>query len=167
MKAQNRKTKIAVMCLLIAAVASGAFIVTPALAHTRCKAIRAVQHDELITTNCPSPIGFCAGGTIVGNHGLRGTTFFSAVSFDPIPSDSLGRLAVPGTSTFTTDDGTLTINDVSVFDVARGTFAGVGRIVSGTGRFAGATGDIFTTGRVAPDGQSFTTDTTGEICFQK
>jgi len=52
-----------------------------------------------------------------------------------------------------------------VFDVARGTFAGVGRITTGTGRFAGATGDVFTTGRVSADGLSFTTDMTAEICF--
>jgi hypothetical protein len=46
---------------------------------------------------------------------------------------------------------------VSVFDVERGTFAGVGRIVDGTGKFAGATGDVFTYGHVSEDGSSFTT----------
>ena len=133
-------------------------------ADPQCKPIQAVQRDVLITQNCPSPVGFCAGGTITGNHGLRGTTFFSAVNFDPIPSDALGRLVVPGESTFTTDDGVLTISDVSAFDVALGTFAGVGRIINGTGSYAGATGTIFTTGRVGTNG-SFVTDTTGEICL--
>jgi hypothetical protein len=140
-------------------------IAAPASADPQCKPIIAVQRDVLVTDDCPSPIGFCAGGTITGNHGLRGTSFFSAVNFDPIPSDALGRLVVPGQSTFTTDDGVLTISDVSVFDVARGVFAGVGRIVQGTGRFAGATGEIFTTGRVSADGTSFVTDTTGTICL--
>ena len=46
---------------------------------------------------------------------------------------------------------------MSVFDVERGTFAGVGRIVDGTGKFAGATGDVFTYGHVSEDGSSFTT----------
>jgi hypothetical protein len=135
-----------------------------ATAEPSCKPIVAVQRDVLLAENCPSPVAFCAGGTITGNHGLRGTTFFSALSFDPIAGDPVGRLVVPGISTFTTDDGVLTISDVSAFDVPRGTFAGVGRIVAGTGRFAGATGDIFTTGRVGADGTTFVTDTTGEIC---
>jgi hypothetical protein len=112
-------------------------------AEPQCKPIVAVQRDALVTENCTSPIGFCAGGTITGNRGLCGTTFFSGLSFDPIPGDPDGRLAVPGVSTFTTDDGVLTISDVSVFDVQRGAFAGIGRIEEGTGQFAGATGDIF------------------------
>ena len=148
------------MCVLVVA------FVPSVLAESDCKPIVAIQRDVLITENCPSPIGFCAGGTITGNHGLRGTTFFSAVSFDPIVNDSHGRLVVPGQSTFTTDDGVLQISDVSVFDVARGTFSGIGKITNGTGKWEGATGDIFTTGRVGPNG-SFTTDTTGEICLPK
>ena len=136
-----------------------------ALADAQCKPVIAVERDALVTQGCPSPIGFCAGGTVCGNHGLRGTSFYSAASFDPILSDPLGRLVVPGILTYTTDDGVLTINDVSVFDVAHGTFAGSGRITGGTGRFAGATGDILTTGRMGSDGLSFTTDVTGQICF--
>lgn len=147
------------MFLLMAIAAQGA------LANPQCKTIFAVQHDKLTTEGCTSPVGFCAGGTFTGNHGFNGNFFFSALSFDPIPSDPLGRLVVPGVSIYTTDDGKLTISDVSVFDVERGIFAGVGRITEGTGRFAGATGEIFTTGRVSADGQSFTTDMTGDICF--
>lgn len=153
------KFRAVTMFLLMAIAAQGV------LANPQCKTIFAVQHDKLITEGCTSPIGFCAGGTFSGNHGFRGNFFFSALSFDPILSDALGRLVVPGVSTYTTDDGKLTISDVSVFDTARGIFAGVGRITEGTGRFTGATGEIFTTGRVSPDGQSFTTDMTGDICF--
>jgi hypothetical protein len=134
-------------------------------ASSNCKTIFAVQHDRLITDGCTSPIGFCAGGTFSGNHGFRGNFFFSALSFDAIVNDPLGRLVVPGVSTYTTDDGRLTISDVSVFDTTRGIFAGVGRITEGTGRFAGATGEVFTTGRVSADGLNFTTDMTADICF--
>ncbi len=137
-----------------------------AVASPQCKSFFAVQHDQLITEGCTSPIGFCAGGTFSGNHGFRGNFFFSALSFIPIANDDFGRLVVPGTSIYTTSDGVLTISDVSVFDSPpRGTFAGIGRIISGTGRFAGATGDIFTAGRVSADGLSFTTDMTAQICF--
>ena len=161
MKTRIVKSRVLMIGLLMA-------ILAPVgLAQTECKAIKAVQRDVLISDGCTSPVGFCAGGTIDGNHGLRGTSFFSGLSFNPIPSDPLGRLAVPGVSTYTTDDGTITISDVSVFDVARGTFAGVGQITGGTGRFAGATGDIFTTGRVLTGGSSFITNVTGTLCLPK
>src|SRR6185295_1236393 len=157
MKSQLTRSRIAVICLLVA-------IAAPvASAAAQCKTFFAVQRDRLVTEGCTSPIGFCAAGTFNGNHGFRGNFFFSALSFDPIVSDPLGRLVVPGTSTYTTNDGILTISDVSVFDTVRGTFAGVGRITEGTGRFNGATGEVFTTGRVSADGLNFTTDMTAEI----
>jgi len=118
----------------------------------------------LTTEACNSPVGFCAAGTFKGNHGFKGTSFFSAISFNPIANDPQGRQVVPGVSTYTTEDGSITISDVSVFDTARGTFSGVGRIVQGTGRFAGATGDVFTAGHALPDG-SFTNELNGEICL--
>ena len=139
-----------------------------------CKTIHATHADLLLPPGpqCPSPVGFCAGGDEVrGNHGFSGSFSFSALAFNPIAGDPLGRLSVPGISTYTTPDGTLTISDVSVFDPAApqgtgtGTFAGTGRITEGTGRFAGATGDIFTSGRVGSDGLSFTTEATIEICI--
>jgi hypothetical protein len=115
------------------------------------------QQDVLVSDGCTSPVGFCARGTFKGNHGFQGTSAFSALAFDPIPNDPLGRLAVPGTSTYTTRDGQITVSDVSAFDVSGGTFAGVGRIVEGAGEFAGATGDVFTYGHVSEDGASFST----------
>jgi hypothetical protein len=159
MRTNILKSRILAASLLIVTLAS---LVS---ANPQCKSIFAVQQDRLTTEGCTSPVGFCAAGTFTGNHGFRGNFFFSALSFDPIVSDPIGRLVVPGISTYTTNDGVLTISDVSVFDTARGTFAGVGRITSGTGRFEGATGDVFTTGRVSADGLSFTTDMTSQICF--
>jgi hypothetical protein len=127
--------------------------------------ITGTQEDALFTDGCTSPVGFCARGTFKGNHGFKGTSAFSALAFDPIPNDPLGRLAVPGNSTYTTSDGQITVSDASVFDVERGTFAGVGRIVEGTGKFAGATGNVFTYGHVSTDGNSFTTTFVIELAF--
>jgi hypothetical protein len=127
--------------------------------------ITGTQEDALFTDGCTSPVGFCARGTFKGNHGFQGTSAFSAMAFDPIPNDPLGRLAVPGNSTYTTRDGQIIVSDVSVFDVERGTFAGVGRIVEGTGEFAGTTGDVFTYGHVSADGNSFTTTFVIELLF--
>ena len=163
--------------LRLAAVLLGtAFLSVPSApaAAPHCQTIIAHDDSALIPPgpDCPSPVGFCAASDRVqGNHGFRGTFFFQALAFEPIASDPLGRLVVSGVSTFTTPDGTLTISDVSVFDPAApqgsgtGTFSGIGRITGGTGRFAGATGDVFTAGRTREGGTAFTTDTTLEICF--
>ena len=163
MKTRHTLAAFALFCA--GALAPSALKPAAALADSQCKPVIAVERDALVAEGCPSPIGFCAGGTVSGNHGLRGTSFYSAANFDPIPSDPQGRLVVPGILTYTTDDGVLTIDDVSVFDVARGIFAGAGRITNGTGRFAGATGDIFTTGRMDPGGTSFVTEVTGRLCL--
>lgn len=119
--------------------------------------LKGTQADALVADGCTSPVGFCTRGTFKGNRGFKGTSAFSALAFDPIPNDPLGRLALSGVSTYTTRDGQITVSDVSVLDVARGTFAGVGRIVDGTGEFAGASGDAFTSGHVSEDGESFKT----------
>jgi len=136
-----------------------------AVATGRGTVITGTQEDVLVTDGCTSPVGFCARGTFKGNHGFKGASGFSAFSFDLIPNDPIGRLAVPGESTYTTSDGQITVSDVSVFDVERGTFAGVGRIVAATGEFAGATGDVFTYGHVSEDGNSFTTRFVIELQF--
>jgi hypothetical protein len=131
----------------------------------KCTSVFGTQRDSLVTTGCASPVGFCTAGTVSGNHGLRGTSTFSALAFDPIASDPLGRIAAPGTTTYTTDDGTLVVQEVSAFDVQAGTLAGIGRIVEGTGAYLGATGDLFSTRRVSADGKTITGDLTGEICL--
>ena len=150
------KFQVVTMCLLIAIAVQGA-------SASQCKTFFAVQHDRLITEGCTSPVGFCAGGTFTGNHGFRGNFSFIALSFVDLGNGI--RQAVPGISVYETEDGTLKISDVSVLDNDRLTFAGVGHIIEGTGRFAGATGDVFTTGRVSADRLSFTTDMTAQICF--
>lgn len=161
---------------LVAVLLGVAFLSAPSAptAAAQCQTINAVDDSVLVPPgpDCPSPVGFCAASDrVLGNHGFRGTFFFQALAFEAIASDPSGRLVVSGISTFTMPDGTLTISDVSVFDPAApqgggtGTFSGIGRITSGTGRFAGVTGDVFTAGRTREGGTAFTTNTTLEICF--
>jgi hypothetical protein len=115
--------------------------------------------DTLVTAGCLSPVGFCTGGPITGNKGFQGgtDTFTQVAPTEPIPGDPFGRQTVEGLSTYTTKKGSIIIRDVSVLDPVRNTFAGTGRIVGGTGEFAGATGNDFTFGHLNPDGSFFTT----------
>jgi hypothetical protein len=136
-----------------------------AMAAPGCKVMTGTQDESLVSDQCTSPVGFCTRGTFKGKPGFQGTTSFSALAFDPIPNDPLGRLAVPGTMTYTTSRGDITVSDVSVLDVERGTLAGIGRIVGGAGEFAAATGDVFTYGHVSTDGQSFTRTFVIELCL--
>lgn len=159
-----RRDRLALALCLLATTLFGSAAQPPG-ADEGCKVITGTQEDALVSADCTSPVGFCARGTFKGNHGFRGESSFSALAFDPIPNDPLGRLSVPGESTYTTTDGQITVSDVSVFDVERGTFAGTGRIVGGTGRFAGATGDVFTYGHVSEDGLSFATTFVIELCL--
>ena len=145
------------------AVVGGAL--APPAAAEECKDLKGTQRDSLYSDGCTSPVGFCARGTFKGNHGFEGQSAFSARAFDPIPDDPLGRLAVPGTSSYTTVEGTILVDDVSAFDVERGTYAGIGRIVDGTAVYEGATGDVFTYGHVGADGSSFTTKFVIELCL--
>lgn len=167
MRTLNTKSKMFAISLLITMVASAGLANQTVKTETPisdCISVSLREQSKLITQGCDSPVGFCAGGTFKGNNGFKGSSFFSAISFNPIQNDPQGRQVVPGVSTYTTNDGSITISDVSVFDTARGTFSGIGRIVQGTGRFAGATGDVFTAGRTLPDG-SFINELNGEICL--
>src|SRR5262245_18936856 len=119
MKTRKMEVRGIAICLSVALGVGAVFALTvapAAWADAECKTIHAVHHDALIPPGpeCPSPVSFCAGGDeLRGNHGFRGSFFFSAISFSPIPDDPFNRLAVPGVSTYTTADGTLTISDVS------------------------------------------------------
>jgi hypothetical protein len=168
MKTHLKSTMLAISLLvaLIAPVALARLEIKTKRSEFECLSIFASDHQALITTGCTSPVGFCAGGTFNGNHGFKGTSSFIAKAFHPIPDDDKGRQVVPGESTYTTADGSITISDVSAFDSERGTFSGIGRIESGTGRFAGATGDVFTAGRALPDG-NFINEFKAEICIPR
>src|SRR5687767_8958087 len=41
-----------------------------------CREVRALIVDTSAPADCPSPYRFCAAGTVEGNRGLNGTTYF-------------------------------------------------------------------------------------------
>jgi len=131
----------------------------------RCRTLRIEARGIFVSgASCPSPVGLCVEGTFRG--GLRGTVFLSAEAANPVPSDPLGRQAVVGSLDFTTRDGVFTVDTVTVFDAERGTAAGSGRVVDGSGRFAGASGDHIVFGQVLPDGSIKTTQRT-TLCLPR
>jgi hypothetical protein len=94
-------------------------------------------------------------GTI-DNGLLRGTTSFAAQFID-------AKGDYVGTTTIVTDHGTLTLADVGVLN-ADGSFTDHATVTGGTGRFAGATGELVFQGHELADGVHFLDDSiTGEV----
>src|SRR4051812_41991892 len=113
-------------------------------------------HTE-ISAQLTSPTS--TAGSIQGGL-LRGTTEFNAVFVDA-QGDYVGTLVI------TTKHGTLTLQDQGALNPVTGEFTDHLTVVSGTGRFAGATGELsdqgvldLQTGAFAPTGL------TGQICLQ-
>lgn len=140
-----------------------------AAAADECKRV----HAQIISTpifGClTSPIGLCTSGTIEGNHGLRGSTFFTADSAAPGPAtahNAAATISYSGVLEITTAHGVLVTRDTGIFDQASGIFSSYDVVDSddSTGRYAGATGTLFIGGTTV-NGQFVTTVITGEICL--
>jgi hypothetical protein len=98
-------------------------------------------------------------GTI-DNGLLRGTTSFAAEFID-------ANGDYVGTTTVVSDQGSLTLADVGVFN-ADGTFTDHATVTGGTSRFAGATGELVFQGHELADGVHFLDDSiTGEVCIDQ
>jgi hypothetical protein len=140
-----------VVALAAAALVGAAAL--PAVA-TACKTVRTT-----IDTSLTGPTS--TEGTIESGI-LKGTTAFSGAFTAAVEPTTLGYT---GTLTITTDQGTLTISDVGVLDLANNAFAEIDRVTGGTGRFAGATGTLFVSGPFDPVAGSFEGAITGEVCL--
>ena len=87
------------------------------------------------------------------------------------PSAGMPNAEVPSTlsysavQVFHTERGDLFMSVVGVSDNARHVFTELARITGGTGRFTNATGNLFISGTLTPDGIGFQSKVTGEICF--
>ena len=145
--------------LLIVSVAS------PALAERnedgKCHKIHGTIVDVQVTEGCTSPNKFCAAGTVEGNHGLNGTTYFRMDGAVRGPATAPGTLATSGVLVYTTDRGTLTVRESGLSGLGS-FFTAFQEVLEGTGEYEGATGHLWVAGSRF-DGY-FEADLSGVIC---
>ena len=145
--------------LLIASLAS------PALAD-ECKQTHGTILDAQVTEGCTSPNRFCAAGTVTGNHGLNGTTWFVMDGAVRGPATAPGSVATSGILVYTTDRGTLTVRESGLSGLSEsgsGYFTAFQQVLSGTGEYEGATGHLWVLGKVIENG--FDSEIRGVICL--
>lgn len=138
---------------------------SPTLAD-ECKKIHGTIVDVQVIEGCTSPNKFCAEGTVTGNHGLNGTTYFVMDGAVRGPATLPGSLATSGVLVYTTDGGTLTVRESGLSGLResdQGYFTAFQQVLEGTGEYEGATGHLWVLGQAFPD--RFEAGIRGEICL--
>jgi hypothetical protein len=137
----------------------------PAEAEVECEEI------EATLTSTADLSTFTTAGTIRGD--LRGTTSFTgdASSLTPISGPSSPPLnstfSYTGDLIITTRKGTLTTRSIGVFElVPFGVGTQFDRVISGTGKFQGATGLLYFNFTANSDLSGFTSSVAGELCLE-
>src|SRR6478672_4580324 len=80
----------------------------------KCQEVRAKIVDTSDPLNCVSTYNFCASGTVVGNVGLVGTTYFVLDGVGRRPDSAPGWSVTSGLLVYTTEGGTLTVRETGV-----------------------------------------------------
>jgi hypothetical protein len=88
----------------------------------------------------------CTGGPLTG--GLAGTLSWRMDSLESTSDPDVVKLT--GVDTITTATGTLSIPDVTYWNLVTGEFVDIGVIASGTGAYAGVTGTLVIQGVFDP-----------------
>ncbi len=136
----------------------------PAAWAGECKPVHADLVEHKSTTGCVAPATVCFHGEVDGNHGLHGTTYFNSDSARLGPATAPGWVSYSGLFQYSLEDGsTLGMREVGV--TSPGAVTAYQEILEGTGSLAGASGYFFVSGFKSPDGETITTQITGEICL--
>jgi len=129
------------------------------VAEAGCKPVNG--HSETQIVPCPAPL--CTQGRVIG--GLQGSLSLTATGL--MPSGPTGMPTVfffTGQSVIEAKDGSvLTGTDTGAIDFATGKVATLITWTDGTGKFAGASGQIRVMADVQPDG-TVVSDYRGELC---
>lgn len=139
-------------------------VASPALAGD-CKKIHATIVDIQVTQGCTSPNRFCAEGSVKGNHGLNGTTYFVMDGAVRGPATAPGSLATSGILVYTTDRGTLTVRESGLSGLresGQGYFTAFQQVLEGTGEYEGATGHLWVLGEARAT--EFEAEVSGVLC---
>src|SRR5262249_8978386 len=134
-----------------------------------CEPVNA-QLDGSLFVCSESPVGFCAVGTVSTGllKGSKEAVYYGASLAAGMPNaEPASTLSYSGTQGVHTQKGDLHMSVVGVSDNARHVFTEVARITGGTGRFSSATGNLFISGTLTPDGIGFQSKVTGEVCFAR
>jgi hypothetical protein len=158
------KTTVSRFVSLLAVITGLSLITSDVAAAETCHRINAKAVGSITGATAA---GFTTQSQITGGGLLHGTTTsdLNLLSFDPVT----GVITFDGTLVLTAQQGTLTLFVFDgVYDTVSGEFSSPSIVVDGTGRFAGASGDIFFHGFVLEDGVTFVDDElSGEICTVK
>jgi hypothetical protein len=131
-----------------------------------CDSVRAQIIDRSSPEGCISPLKVCIAGTVKGNRGLNGTTYFVLDGIADAPTTAAGFKSSTGTLVYTTKQGTLTVRETGTGKLSghpsNGYGSGVQEVISGTGRFAGLTGILYISQKDVLG--TFTSDVTGQLC---
>lgn len=136
-------------------------IAPTAFADNKCKDIHADMTEVRVTTGCDPGEPSCFLGEVDGNHGFRGTAHFRADSVGTPASGSPNWTPYSGPFRYELRDGTLLMREAGI--VGEGQVLAHHSVVSGTGRYEGATGNLFVFGTT---GAAVVTEVTGTICTQ-
>jgi hypothetical protein len=116
-----------------------------------------------------SPIGICADGTITSGI-LKGTKLAVYTAGAPgagLFTESPVVASYSANAVFTTKHGELHLSQLGVTDPINQIFTELNRVVGGTGRFLGATGELFISGTLnTPElVTGFESRVTGTVCI--
>jgi hypothetical protein len=128
----------------------------------KCEDLTARIVDAKVTEGCTSPNKFCAAGTVTGDHGLNGTTYFRLDGvmrgLENAPASAAGTT---GILTYTTSHGTLTVRESGLSGLGE-YFTSFQEFREGTGDFAGVTGHAWVLGHKV--GDHFDSKVIGVLC---
>ena len=128
--------------LLLTAVMVAALTVAPAYADSNTKTVKGKFEEQAFTEGCTSPVGLCAAGRFTGAiHGP-----FEIVVTNATPTSDPNVLLLETMSVLHTKKGDLFLSGLTLLNTATGEFSSVDTITGGTGKYAGATGTLQSTG---------------------
>lgn len=135
-----------------------------ASAASRCKNVRGLVTSHIVTENCPSPIGLCAGGQFYG--AIRGELFLVGTSLTPTQDTPVtGVYMFTGDDVIKTKEGDIYTKDAGALNLTPGSTGddiSIVTITGGTGAYAGATGRLRASGTFSETGGEFSYE--GEVC---